>query len=59
MSEIFWLDNFEGECQGGFFFRNVDMKNHFNKVEESNKKVVGIKVTRDSNEIELILKDKE
>ena len=59
MSEIFWLDNFEGECQGGFFVRNVDMKNHFNKVEESNKKVVGIKVTKDSNEIELILKDKE
>ena len=55
MSEIFWLDNFEGECQGGFFFRNVDMKNHFNKVEESNKKVVGIKVTKDTNEIELIL----
>ena len=31
MSEIFWLDNFEGECQGGFFVRNVDMKNHFSK----------------------------
>jgi len=57
MSEIFWLDNFEGECQGGFFVRNVDMKNHFNRVEESNKKVVGIKVTKDSNEIELILSE--
>ena len=33
------------------------MKNHFNKVEESNKKVVGIKVTKDSNEIELILSE--
>ena len=30
---------------------------HFSKVEESNKKVVGIKVTKDSNEIELILSE--
>ena len=33
------------------------MKNHFSRVEESNKKVVGIKVTKDSNEIELILSE--
>jgi len=57
MSEIFWLDNFEGECQGGFFFRNVDMKNHFSRAEELNKKIVGIKVTKDSNEIELIISE--
>ena len=57
MSEIFWLDNFEGECQGGFFVRNVDMKNYFSRAEELNKKVVGIKVTKDSNEIELIISE--
>ena len=57
MSEIFWLDNFEGECQGGFVVRNVDMKNHFSRAEELNKKIVGIKVTKDSNEIELIISE--
>ena len=33
------------------------MKNHFSRVQQSNKKVVGIKITKDSNEIELILSE--
>ena len=41
--DIFWLDGFEGEVQGGYFIRN-DLFKFFRKLKEAGKKPVGIKV---------------
>tara|TARA_Y100001937_G_scaffold23964_2_gene34414 strand:- start:7611 stop:7823 length:213 start_codon:yes stop_codon:yes gene_type:complete len=55
--QTFIDETFRGEAQGGFYFRNVDMKHHFEKVKNNGKKVVGIIVTEGENEIELICQD--
>ena len=43
--QTFIDETFRGEAQGGFYFRNIDMKHHFEKVKNNGKKVVGIIVT--------------
>ena len=53
MDEVFWLDNFEGNAQGGYFIRN-DLFKFFQKLKESGKKPVGIKVD-DNYNMEIIV----
>ena len=36
--QTFIDETFRGEAQGGFYFRNVDMKHHFEKVKNNGKK---------------------
>ena len=55
--QTFIDETFRGEAQGGLYFRNVHMKQHFEKVKNNGKKVVGIIVTEGENEIELICQD--
>lgn len=55
--QTFIDENFEGKAERGFYFRNIDMKRHFEKVKNNGKKVVGIIVTEGENEIELICQD--
>ena len=51
-TEIFWLDKFEGEAQGGLMFRAFDLNKFIQKVQADNKKVVGIRF--EGNNLELI-----
>ena len=51
-TEIFWLDKFEGEAKGGLWFRAFDVNKFIQKVQNLNKKVVGIKF--EGNNLELI-----
>ena len=51
-TEIFWLDKFEGEAKGGLWFRAFDVNKFIQKVQNLNKKVVGIRF--EGNNLELI-----
>ena len=51
-TEIFWLDKFEGEAKGGLWFRAIDLNKFIQKVQNLNKKVVGIRF--EGNNLELI-----
>ena len=51
-TEIFWLDEFEGEAKGGLWFRAFDLNKFIQKVQTDNKKVVGIRF--EGNNLELI-----
>lgn len=56
MSEslLLWKDGFEGEAQGGFFFRSFELKQFMKKVEEqTGRKVVGLDF--DGNNVEVIV----
>ena len=52
-NEVFWKDGFEGDAEGGIFFRSFDLNKFIKKVEET-EEVVGIKF--DGNNLELIIK---
>ena len=56
MKDIFWLENWEGECHEGFFIRNDFFKVIQKFEKECNKKVVGIVKPTDWN-LELICED--
>jgi len=50
----FWVDDFEGKAQGGFFVRN-DLHLFFKKLREAGHEPVGIKVD-DSFNLEVVVK---
>jgi len=54
--EVFWKDGFNGECNGGMFFRSFDLNKFIKEVEasENGGEVVGIKF--EGNNLELIIK---
>jgi len=54
MENVFWIDDFEGKAQGGFFVRN-DLHKFFQKLRETGHEPVGIKVD-DSFNLEVIVK---
>jgi len=54
--KIFWLDKYEGECQGGYFYRN-DLFKAFEQFEKNGFEIVGIKIG-DGWNIEFICKEK-
>ena len=56
-TEIFWLDKFEGEAQGGLMFRAFDLNKFIQKVQADDKKVVGIRF--EGNNLELIFTENE
>ena len=51
-TEIFWLDEFEGEAKGGLWFRAFDLNKFIQKVQTEDKKVVGMRF--EGNNMELI-----
>lgn len=52
---IFWKDGFNGEAEGGVYFRVFDLNKFIEKVEiEEGKEVVGIQF--EGNNLELITK---
>jgi hypothetical protein len=51
--EIFWKDGFNGEAEGGVYFRSFDLNKFIKKLEEKDE-VVGIKF--EGNNLELIIK---
>lgn len=51
-TEIFWLDEFEGEAKGGLWFRAFDLNKFIQKVQTDDKKVVGMRF--EGNNMELI-----
>ena len=53
--QIFWLEDFEGSAQGGYFIRNM-LKDFFIKLEESGKTPVGIKYDGSYN-LEILVKN--
>ena len=56
-TEIFWLDEFEGEAKGGLWFRAFDLNKFIQKVQAEDKKVVGIRF--EGNNLELIYTENE
>jgi hypothetical protein len=55
----FWLDDFEGKANGGYYIRN-DLKEFFKTLEKIGKKPVGIKYDGSYNlEILTEVKDEE
>ena len=56
-TEIFWLDEFEGEAKGGLWFRAFDLNKFIQKVQADDKKVVGIRF--EGNNLELIYTENE
>tara|TARA_Y100000389_G_C17356248_1_gene461240 strand:- start:725 stop:901 length:177 start_codon:yes stop_codon:yes gene_type:complete len=53
--KVFWKDGFEGNAEGGLFFRSFDLNKFIKKVEVDNgQEVVGIKF--EDNNLELIIK---
>jgi hypothetical protein len=53
--QIFWLEDFEGSAQGGYFIRNM-LKDFFAKLEENGKTPVGIKYNGSYN-LEILVKN--
>ena len=51
-TEIFWLNEFEGEAKGGLWFRAFDLNKFIQKVQTDDKKVVGMRF--EGNNMELI-----
>ena len=56
-TEIFWLDEFEGEAKGGLWFRAFDLNKFIQKVQADDKKVVGMRF--EGNNMELIYTENE
>jgi hypothetical protein len=54
MEGIFWKDGFEGECNGGLYFRAFDMMKFVNRVQSEGQEIVAIKFD-DSNNLEFIV----
>jgi hypothetical protein len=58
--QVFWKDNYEGECRGGIFIRAVDLKKFLELVEANENgnggEVVGLRF--DDNNLEIIIKPK-
>ena len=53
--KVFWKDGFEGNAEGGLFFRSFDLNKFIKKVEVDNgQEVFGIKF--EDNNLELIIK---
>ena len=54
-NKIFWLDQWEGEAVGGYYFRAHDLNKFIKRIEEEEgKKVVGLEI--DGNNINVIVK---
>jgi len=54
-NKIFWLDQWEGEAVGGYYFRAHDFIKFIKRIEEEkDTKVVGLEI--DGNNINVIVK---
>ena len=53
-NKIFWKDGFNGEAEGGYYFRAFDLVKFFKKLEKENKEVVGLEF--DGNNVNVIVK---
>tara|TARA_R100000734_G_C3297241_1_gene88274 strand:- start:195 stop:374 length:180 start_codon:yes stop_codon:yes gene_type:complete len=54
-NKIFWLDQWEGEAMGGYYFRAFELNKFIKRLEEEEgKKVVGLEI--DGNNINVIVK---
>jgi len=53
--KIFWLEDYQGKCSGGYFYRS-DLFKAFEKFNSNNLKIVGIKIGDDFN-IEFICEE--
>ena len=56
-NKIFWKDGFNGEAEGGYYFRAFDLVKFFKKLEKENKEVVGLEF--DGNNVNVIVKKDE
>jgi hypothetical protein len=57
-SKVFWDDSFEGEAQGGMFFKSMKLGKFIKETEEKGFVIAGIKFD-ESNKCELIFKKPE
>lgn len=54
--QVFWKDGFDGDAQGGLFFRSFELNKFLRNVEEERGEVVGFKF--DGNNVEVIISNK-
>ena len=52
--KTFWLDNVEGEFQGGYYFRAFDLIKFMKLVEKEEGKVVGLEF--EDNNVNIIIR---
>ena len=53
-NKIFWVDNFNGKANGGYYFRAFDLVKFMKLVEKEEGEVVGLEF--DGNNVNLIVK---
>ena len=49
--KVFWKDGFDGQAEGGFFFRSFDLNKFMEGITERGGNVVGIQFTGNNCEI--------
>ena len=54
MSDVFWKDGFEGEADGGYYFRAFDLVKFFKRLKSNGKEVVALEFD-DSNNVNVIV----
>ncbi len=54
MSSVFWKDGFEGEANGGYYFRAFDLVKFFKRLKADGKEVVALEFD-DSNNVNVIV----
>ena len=52
--KIFWKDNIEGECRGGYYFRAFELVKFMKLVEKEEGEVVGLEF--EDNNVNVIIK---
>ena len=55
MKKVFWIDGFEGEAKGGYYFRAFGLAKFFKQLEADRKEVVALEFD-DSNNVNVIIK---
>ena len=55
MKKVFWIDSFEGEAKGGYYFRAFGLAKFFKQLEANGKEVVALEFD-DSNNVNVIIK---
>ena len=56
-NKIFWVDNFNGKANGGYYFRAFDLVKFMKLVEKEEGEVVGLEF--DGNNVNVIIKANE
>ena len=54
---IFWKDGFEGNAEGGYYFRSFDLNKFMRKLEADGKEVVGLQF--EDNNVNVIIKKED